>query len=123
MPRKSTSWSSSSPAAPTSTTIPASVRSSTCTTSTRPRAVAAPKPTRNSDHEQTMTDPALGLTMLALIVIVIMMGFPTAFTLMGLGMFFGFMAFYQPGHPWTENRIFDLMVERAYGAMNNESLI
>ena len=33
-----------------------------------------------------MSDPALGLTMLGLIVIAIMMGFPTAFTLMGLGM-------------------------------------
>ena len=33
--------------------------------------------------------------MLALIVVVIMMGFPTAFTLMGLGMFFGFFAYYR----------------------------
>ena len=32
-----------------------------------------------------MSDPALGLLMLGLIVVVIMMGFPTAFTLMGLG--------------------------------------
>jgi len=70
-----------------------------------------------------MSDPALGLTMLSLIVIVIMMGFPTAFTLMGLGMMFGFAAFYDPSQPWTQNRIFDLMVERTYGAMNNESLI
>ena len=45
---------------------------------------------------QHMSDPALGLLMLALIVVVIMMGFPTAFTLMGLGMFFGFIAFYDP---------------------------
>ena len=33
-----------------------------------------------------MSDPWLGLTMLGLIVVAIMMGFPTAFTLMGLGM-------------------------------------
>ena len=46
-----------------------------------------------------ISDPALGLTMLALIVVVIMMGFPTAFTLMGLGMFFGFFAFYNPAEP------------------------
>ena len=70
-----------------------------------------------------MSDPALGLTMLALIVVVIMMGFPTAFTLMGLGMFFGFIAFYDPSHSWTQNKIFDLMVERTYGAMNNDVLI
>jgi TRAP-type mannitol/chloroaromatic compound transport system permease large subunit len=61
--------------------------------------------------------------MLVLIVIVIMMGFPTAFTLMGLGMMFGFAAFYDASQPWTQNRVFDLMVERTYGAMNNESLI
>ena len=34
-----------------------------------------------------MTDPGLGLLMLGLIVVAIMMGFPTAFTLMGLGIF------------------------------------
>ena len=70
-----------------------------------------------------MSDPALGLLMLTLIVIVIMMGFPTAFTLMGLGMFFGYIAFYNPSHPWFDNRVFDLMVERTYGAMTNDVLI
>jgi TRAP-type mannitol/chloroaromatic compound transport system permease large subunit len=70
-----------------------------------------------------MSDPALGLTMLALIVVVIMMGFPTAFTLMGLGMFFGFYAFYNPAEHWIDNRIFDLMVQRTYGAMTNDVLI
>jgi TRAP-type C4-dicarboxylate transport system permease large subunit len=70
-----------------------------------------------------MSDPALGLTMLGLIVMVIMMGFPTAFTLMGLGMFFGYIAFYVPGQPIADNRIFFLMVERTYGAMTNETLL
>ena len=70
-----------------------------------------------------MSDPALGLTMLALIVVVIMMGFPTAFTLMGLGMFFGFIALYDPSTPWTQNHVFDLMVQRTYGAMTNDVLI
>ncbi|MGY2902333.1 TRAP transporter large permease [Bradyrhizobium sp. URHC0002] len=70
-----------------------------------------------------MSDPALGLLMLALIVVVIMMGFATAFTLMGLGMFFGFIAFYDPSHNWTQNRVFDLMVQRTYGAMTNDVLI
>ena len=67
-----------------------------------------------------MSDPALGLLMLTLIVVVIMLGFPTAFTLMGLGMMFGFIAFYDPAQAWTQNRVFDLMVERTYGAMNND---
>src|SRR4051812_6791630 len=70
-----------------------------------------------------MSDPALGMLMLGLIVVVIMMGFPTAFTLMGLGIFFGFIAFYVPGESWVHNRIFDLMVQRTYGAMTNDVLI
>ena len=70
-----------------------------------------------------MSDPALGLLMLGLIVVVIMMGFATAFTLMGLGMFFGFIAFYDPSHHWTQNKVFDLMVQRTYGAMTNDVLI
>src|SRR5246127_3191549 len=71
-----------------------------------------------------MSDPALGLTMLALIVVVIMMGFPTAFTLMGLGIFFGYIAFYDPSHvSLADNRVFDLMVQRTYGAMTNDVLI
>jgi TRAP-type mannitol/chloroaromatic compound transport system permease large subunit len=70
-----------------------------------------------------MSDPALGLLMLGLIIVVIMMGFPTAFTLMGLGIFFGFYAFYVPGEHWIDNRVFDLMVQRTYGAMTNDVLI
>ncbi len=70
-----------------------------------------------------MSDPALGLTMLCLIIVVIMMGFPTAFTLMGLGMVFGFTAFYDPSQPWLDNRVFNLMVQRTYGAMTNDTLL
>ncbi|MEZ2131576.1 MULTISPECIES: TRAP transporter large permease subunit [unclassified Sinorhizobium] len=70
-----------------------------------------------------MSDPLLGLLMLVLIVVVIVMGFPTAFTLMGLGMFFGFYAFYNPAEHWIDNRVFDLMVQRTYGAMTNDVLI
>jgi TRAP-type mannitol/chloroaromatic compound transport system permease large subunit len=70
-----------------------------------------------------MSDPALGLLMLGLIVAVIMMGFPTAFTLMGLGMFFGFIAYHKPSQAWADNHIFDLMVQRTYGAMTNDVLI
>src|SRR5919108_717593 len=52
-----------------------------------------------------------------------MMGFPTAFTLMGLGMFFGYIAFYDPTQAFTDNKVFDLMVQRTYGAMTNDVLI
>ena len=70
-----------------------------------------------------MSNAALGMTMLCLIVVVIMMGFPTAFTLMGLGMIFGYVAFYNPAAGFLDNRIFDLMVQRAFGAMTNETLL
>jgi len=70
-----------------------------------------------------MSDPALGLTMLGLIVVAIMMGFPTAFTLMGLGMIFGYIAFWVPGAHWYDNRIFDLIVQRTYGVMTNDTLL
>jgi len=61
--------------------------------------------------------------MLALIVVAIMMGFPTAFTLMGLGMVFGYIAFWGPGQHWYDNRIFDLIVQRTYGVMTNDTLL
>src|SRR5258707_4694724 len=95
----------------------ASAPSKAPTRSTRPRTSAWAR------GEPSVSDPALGLLMLGLIVVVIMMGFPTAFTLMGLGMMFGFVAFYDPSHSWADNRVFDLMVQRTYGAMNNDVLI
>ena len=70
-----------------------------------------------------MTSGYLGLLMLGLIVIAIMMGFPTAFTLMGLGMAFGFTAFYDPSQPWLDNKVFNLMVQRTFGAMTNDVLL
>ncbi len=70
-----------------------------------------------------ITQGHLGLLMLALIVIAIMLGFPTAFTLMGLGMIFGYMAFYNADQSFWQNSIFDLMVQRTYGVMTNDVLI
>ena len=70
-----------------------------------------------------MGDPIIGLVMLGLIVVVIMLGFPTAFTLMGLGMAFGFYSFYDPSEAWTSNKIFTLMVQRTYGGMTNDTLL
>jgi TRAP-type mannitol/chloroaromatic compound transport system permease large subunit len=70
-----------------------------------------------------VSDPSLGLLMLGLIVISIMMGYPTAFTLMGLGMVFGFIAFWVPGAHWYDNRVFDLIAQRTYGVMTNDTLL
>jgi TRAP-type mannitol/chloroaromatic compound transport system permease large subunit len=70
-----------------------------------------------------MTNGHLGLLMLAMIVIAIMLGFPTAFTLMGMGTMFTFM-FYMSADPATAvARTLDLMVQRAYAVMNNDVLI
>ncbi len=70
-----------------------------------------------------MSDPILGLVMLGLIIFVIMLGFPTAFTLMGLGMMFGFVAFYDPSQSWAANKVFTLMVQRTFGGMTNDVLL
>jgi len=70
-----------------------------------------------------MSDQILGLAMLGLIIFVIMLGFPTAFTLMGLGMMFGFVAFYDPSQSWTANKVFTLMVQRTFGGMTNDVLL
>jgi TRAP-type mannitol/chloroaromatic compound transport system permease large subunit len=61
--------------------------------------------------------------MLGLIVVAIMMGYPTAFTLMGLGMVFGYLAFWIPGAHWYDNRVFDLIAQRTYGVMTNDTLL
>src|SRR5439155_12386536 len=80
-------------------------------------------PPHRGGAQEPVSDPSLGLTMLALIVVAIMMGFPTAFTLMGLGMIFGYLAFWVPGAHWYDNRIFDLIVQRTYGVMTNDTLL
>ena len=66
---------------------------------------------------------SLGLLMLALIVVAIMLGFPTAFTLMGMGMFFGWLAYRSVNPELATRQILDLMVQRAYSVMSNDVLI
>jgi TRAP-type mannitol/chloroaromatic compound transport system permease large subunit len=66
---------------------------------------------------------ALGLLMLALIVVAIMLGFPTAFTLMGMGMLFGWLAYRSVNPEIANQQILDLMVQRAYSVMSNDVLI
>jgi TRAP-type mannitol/chloroaromatic compound transport system permease large subunit len=65
-----------------------------------------------------MTNGHLGLLMLGLVVVAIMLGFPTAFTLMGMGMLFAWFAF-----DFNTGKTLDLMVQRAYGVMTNDVLI
>jgi TRAP-type mannitol/chloroaromatic compound transport system permease large subunit len=70
-----------------------------------------------------MTNGHLGLLMLAMIVIAIMLGFPTAFTLMGMGTMFTFMFYYSTNPATAVTHTLDLMVQRAYAVMNNDVLI
>jgi TRAP-type mannitol/chloroaromatic compound transport system permease large subunit len=69
------------------------------------------------------TNGHLGLLMLAMIVIAIMLGFPTAFTLMGMGSMFAFFAYYSQNPHLAVAQTFDLVSQRAYAVMNNDVLI
>ena len=70
-----------------------------------------------------MTNGHLGLLMLALIVVAIMLGFPTAFTLMGMGVIFTWIAYRSVNPDLAVEQTLDLMVQRAYGVMSNDVLI
>ena len=71
-----------------------------------------------------MSGESMGLLMLGLIVVAIMLGFPTAFTLMGLGMLFGFIAYFQPvpnvliyaAAGWTRMRLWVFLLLDAIGS-------
>jgi TRAP-type mannitol/chloroaromatic compound transport system permease large subunit len=65
----------------------------------------------------------LGLLMLALIVVGIMLGFPTAFTLMGMGVFFAWLAYRSVNSDLAVQQVLDLFVQRSYGVMSNDVLI
>ncbi|HEY4773588.1 MAG TPA: TRAP transporter large permease subunit [Xanthobacteraceae bacterium] len=60
-------------------------------------------------------NPELGVVMLGMFVVFIMFGFPIAFTLMALGVFFGYFA--------MGDLIFNLLVQRTYSVMTNDVLI
>ncbi|HUP94844.1 MAG TPA: TRAP transporter large permease subunit [Burkholderiales bacterium] len=70
-----------------------------------------------------MSSGHLGLLMLALIVVGIMLGFPTAFTLMGMGVFFAWLAYRSVNPDLAMRQVLDLFVQRSYGVMSNDVLI
>jgi TRAP-type mannitol/chloroaromatic compound transport system permease large subunit len=65
-----------------------------------------------------ITNGHLGLMMLALVVVAIMLGFPTAFTLMGMGMIFTWIAYEE-----NTSKTLTLMVQSAFKVMGNDVLI
>jgi tripartite ATP-independent transporter DctM subunit len=62
-----------------------------------------------------VTDPQIAILMLALFVGAIFLGFPIAFTLMAMGVFFGYYA--------MGDRIFNLLVTNTYDVMGNDVLV
>ena len=70
-----------------------------------------------------MTDPQIGISMLILFIFIIMLGFPIAFTLMAMGVSFGFYAYYVPGQDVFANRVFTLLVQKCFEVASNDVLI
>jgi tripartite ATP-independent transporter DctM subunit len=69
-----------------------------------------------------MTDPQVGMLMLGLFIFIIMLGFPIAFTLMAMGVGFGFYAYYVPGQEFFNNRVFTLLVQKAFEVTSSDVL-
>ena len=69
-----------------------------------------------------MTDPQVGMLMLGLFIFIIMLGFPIAFTLMAMGVAFGFYAYYVPAQEIFQNRIFTLLVQKAFEVTSSDVL-
>ncbi len=70
-----------------------------------------------------MTDPQIALLMLGLFIFIIMLGFPIAFTLMAMGVGFGYYAYFRPGQDFFDNRVFYLLTQNTYSIMNNDVLV
>jgi len=69
-------------------------------------------------------DPAIvALVMLGILVATIMIGFPVAFTLMALGVMFGFWAYFQADQAFFDNRVFYLLTQNTFTTMNNDVLV
>jgi len=70
-----------------------------------------------------MTDPQVGMMMLGLFIFIIMLGFPIAFTLIAMGVGFGYYAYFVPGQAFFENRVFTLLVQKTFEVTSNDTLI
>jgi tripartite ATP-independent transporter DctM subunit len=70
-----------------------------------------------------MSDPAVALVMMGILVFVICIGFPVAFTLMALGVGFGYYAYFQPDQAFFDNRVFYLLTQNTFTVLNNDALV
>ncbi len=62
----------------------------------------------------TLTNPEVGMIQLTSFIVIVLLGFPIAFTLVAMGVFFGYYA--------MGTRIFDLLVTNTYDVMSNDVL-
>ncbi len=74
-----------------------------------------------------MTDPQVAILMLCLFIGLVMLGFPIAFTLLAMGVGFGYYAYYQGGFETFSdafsNNIFYLLNQNTYSVMENDTLV
>jgi tripartite ATP-independent transporter DctM subunit len=70
-----------------------------------------------------MSDPAVALVMLGILVFTICIGFPVAFTLMALGVGFGYYAYFQDHQTFFDNRVFYLLTQNTFTVLNNDALV
>ncbi|MGJ8571512.1 MAG: TRAP transporter large permease [Hoeflea sp.] len=74
-----------------------------------------------------MTNPEVALFMLGLFIVLVLLGFPIAFTLLAMGVGFGYYAYYQGGAETFadifNNNIFYLVNQNTYSVMENDTLV
>ena len=74
-----------------------------------------------------MTDPQVAILMLCMFIFLVLLGFPIAFTLLAMGVGFGYYAYYQGGVETVadlfSNNIFYLLNQNAYSVMENDTLV
>jgi tripartite ATP-independent transporter DctM subunit len=71
-----------------------------------------------------MTGGEVGIMMIVMLIGLILLGFPIAFTLMGMGVIFGYWTYATPdqlSHIF-QNRIFDLLVQNTFSILSNDTL-
>ena len=75
-----------------------------------------------------MTNPEVAILMLCLFIVLVLLGFPVAFTLLAMGVGFGYYAYYEAGSVEAfadifDNRIFFLLNQNTYSVMENDTLV
>ena len=69
-----------------------------------------------------MTDPQVAILMLSIFIFLVLLGFPIAFTLIAMGVGFGYYAYFEEGNLFL-NKIFYLLNQNTYSVMENDVLV